>query len=291
MVSDCSASCARWLLCLANFTFLAISGAVLAVGTWLSFHKASFIDLTLNITTSKFSPASNFVDDEAEQILKEFVEPAVIEQAGYILLALGGFIFILSFLGYCGSIKESRVLLTTYGIFLIIIFALQVCLILLCSIYKSQATDHSKKFLKSSLSDHYSSSHNKNGVSLGWDMVMAHLSCCGVEDYTDFDTAKIFIEKSKLEGLGRKVPESCCKLKGDPLLLRPEDPTCIISPDDSNSYLNIGCYNRLSEMIVENLDLVIAAVVIVAGVQLLAIILAFCLCRAVGKDRDYHYKY
>ena len=55
-----------------------------------------------------------------------FVEPAVIEQAAYILIALGAFIFIISFLGYCGAIKESRVLLTSYGIFIIIIFALQV---------------------------------------------------------------------------------------------------------------------------------------------------------------------
>jgi hypothetical protein len=31
-----------------------------------------------------------------------------------------------SFLGYCGAIKESRVLLTTYGVFLIIILCLQV---------------------------------------------------------------------------------------------------------------------------------------------------------------------
>ena len=50
----------------------------------------------------------------------------MIEQAAYILIALGAFIFIISFLGYCGAIKESRVLLTAYGIFLIIIFALQV---------------------------------------------------------------------------------------------------------------------------------------------------------------------
>ena len=51
----------------------------------------------------------------------------MIEQGAYILIALGAFLFIISFLGYCGAIKESRVLLTAFGIFLIIIFALQVC--------------------------------------------------------------------------------------------------------------------------------------------------------------------
>ena len=62
----------------------------------------------------------------------------MIEQAAYILLALGGLIFIISFLGYCGAIKESRVLLTTYGIFLIIIFALQVFRV----IYRNTSSFH-----------------------------------------------------------------------------------------------------------------------------------------------------
>ena len=50
----------------------------------------------------------------------------MIEQGAYILIAAGAFIFIISFLGYCGAIKESRVLLTAYGLFIIIISLLQV---------------------------------------------------------------------------------------------------------------------------------------------------------------------
>ena len=75
------------------------------------------------LVCSQWASTSQF---HSKQYLQEFVEPAVIEQAAYILIALGAFIFIISFLGYCGSIKESRVLLTAYGIFLIIIFTLQV---------------------------------------------------------------------------------------------------------------------------------------------------------------------
>merc|ERR1719184_525180 len=113
------------------------------------------------------SAATNFANKEdAEMILKEFVEPAVIEQAAYILIALGAFIFIISFLGYCGAIKESRVLLTAYAIFLIIIFALQVTLILLCTMYKSHADHHSKGFLKSTLAKYYTVGDNKDAVTL-----------------------------------------------------------------------------------------------------------------------------
>ena len=54
----------------------------------------------------------------------------MIEQGAYILIAVGAFIFLVSFLGYCGAIKESRVLLTAYGLFIIIIAVLQVGIIL-----------------------------------------------------------------------------------------------------------------------------------------------------------------
>ena len=154
--------------------------------------------------------------------MQEFVEPAVIEQAAYILIAASAFIFIISFLGYCGAIKESRVLLTAYGIFLIIIFALQVCsvfyhkfviifqipqiaLILLCTLYKSQADHHSKGFLKSTLSKYFTTGDNKDAVTLSWDLIMAQMSCCGVDGYEDFRTARLFVEKSSAEGLGRQV--------------------------------------------------------------------------------------
>ena len=47
-----------------------VSTGVLIVGAWLAADKASFINITLNITTSKYSPASNFVSTDAEKILK-----------------------------------------------------------------------------------------------------------------------------------------------------------------------------------------------------------------------------
>ena len=52
--------------------------------------------------------------------------PSGLDHSAYILVAVGGFVFIISFLGYCGSLQENRVLLTSYGLFLIIIFVLQV---------------------------------------------------------------------------------------------------------------------------------------------------------------------
>ena len=71
--------------------------------------------------------------------------------------------------------------------------------------YKSQADHHSKGFLKSTLSKYYTIGDNKDAVSLSWDMIMAQMSCCGVDGYEDFRTAKLFVQKSSSESLGRQV--------------------------------------------------------------------------------------
>lgn len=107
--------------------------------------------------------------------VQEFTEPKVIEQGAYILIAIGAFIFIISFLGYCGAIKESRVLLTAYGLFLIIIFALQVAAIVLITIYKSHADKHTQDFLKDTINKYYKVKTEANAVTLGWDVVMSQV--------------------------------------------------------------------------------------------------------------------
>jgi len=289
MVSDCGANCARWLLCLSNFVFITVSTGLLIVGSWLAADKESFVRVTLNMTAH----AGTAIGDDAKKILKDFVEPAVIEQAAYMLIALGALVLIISILGYCGALKESRVLLTAYGIFLAIIFLLMIVLILLCTLYKPQADHHTKGFLKDTLEKYYTTEKKRNAVTLSWDHVMAQMSCCGVDGYKDFEKARPFTFEVLQEGTGAVVPAACCVLKGDKnsLLITPKEPECIRSPNESNSYLNMGCYAKLNSHISSNLNLCIGAIVGVGGAQLLAVVFAFCLCRAVGHERDYHYKY
>ena len=76
---------------------------------------------------------------------------------------------------------------------------------MLCSIYSSQAQQHTKGFLRSSLSKYYTIGETKDAVSLSWDIVMAHMRCCGVEAPDDFRTAKLFVQKASAERLGRQV--------------------------------------------------------------------------------------
>jgi tetraspanin-18 len=292
MVADCGATCAKYVLCLFNFVFFVVGSAVLSVGIWLAADKDSFIKLT---KISVFNEGVE-LDEAAKNLIREVTEPKVIEQGAYILIAIGAFIFIISFLGYCGAIKESRVLLTAYGLFLIIIFALQVAAIILVTVYKSEADTHTKKILEKTLNNEYKVVSERNAVTVGWDLIMTKMECCGVSGSKDFSKSKSFTEGVIKEAQNRKVPEACCILEPNIAdtshsVLTPADPTCITDPNSTNSYLNKGCYNKFKTWVNENLNLVIGAVVGVAAVQLLGIIFSFCLCKAVGTERDYHYKY
>ena len=52
-----------------------------------------------------------------------------------------------------------------------------------------------------------------------------------------------------------------------------------------------GCFEAVKNKALENQHMVIGVSVGILALQILGIIFAFCLCKAIGKDRDYHYKY
>ena len=66
-----------------------------------------------------------------------------------------------------------------------------------------------------------------------------------------------------------------------------------INIDFKKYYKNFfqGCYKKVEDMAIKHLNWVIGISVGVLALQILGIIFAFCLCKAIGHDRDYHYKY
>jgi len=188
MVADCCATCAKYVLCLFNFVFFVVGSVVLCIGVWLAVDKTSFIHLTKFSQTHLDQGVQ--IDNQVRGIIRELTEPTVIEQGAYILIAAGAFIFIISFLGYCGAIKESRVLLTAYGLFIIIIAVLQVAAIVLATFYIPQAEEKTKDFFQHTIRKYYTTKDRRDAVTLSWDFMQAELQCCGVDSYLDFGKAQ-----------------------------------------------------------------------------------------------------
>ncbi|XP_025830410.1 CD82 antigen [Agrilus planipennis] len=243
MVYDCGACIAKYVLCFFNFV----------------------IFFALNLFIYLFF------------LFQQFTQPTVIEQASYILIAAGAFMFIVSFLGYCGALRESRCLLTTYGICLVIILILEVTAGGLAAAYKGKADLETRNFLKSTISKYYAVPEKADAVTLMWNHLQAQLSCCGVDDYRDFDSSPKWVAEK-----GRKqVPESCCVLEGDKTLFKPTSPYCTTSPSESNSYYQKGCYEALQNWMKSHLNIVIGVGIGLGLLQLLGIFFAFCLCRSI----------
>ncbi|XP_067644929.1 CD82 antigen isoform X4 [Eurosta solidaginis] len=263
MGSNCGVWLAKYLLCLFNFLFFVIGTIVLGTGTWLAVDKASLIALLKMV--------------ESEHI-NQFTQPRVIEQMAYVLIAIGSLMFFMSFLGYCGAIRESRCLLTTYGIFMIMLLIAEFVAGGLAAFYKDKARAETKMFLQSTITDYYSTQANMDAVTLMWNQLMAQMSCCGVSDYRDFDGSLAWVSNKG----NRTLPEVCCILK-DVSQLLPRDDDCVTNPSERNSYYKKGCYEVFTDWIISHREIIFGVLLGVGVAHLFAIFLAFCLCKAFAK--------
>lgn len=114
---------------------------------------------------------------------------------------------------------------------MILLLVLQITVCSLAFAYKETSRNETKKFLQSTITRYYSTDENTDAVTLMWNNLMAQMSCCGVNDYKDFETSPNWIS-----GKGnRTIPEACCILANG-TLFTPKDPSCTTYPSDSNSY-------------------------------------------------------
>uniref|UniRef100_A0A2P2I445 Tetraspanin-1 isoform X1 n=1 Tax=Hirondellea gigas TaxID=1518452 RepID=A0A2P2I445_9CRUS len=189
---SCGAVFVKYILCLFNFAFFAAGGLILALSVWLAVDNTSFLLLTRLSTNPS---------------LQVYNTPSVLEQGAYVMIAAGALIFLLGFLGCCGAAMESRSLLTTYGLLIIVLFVMQVAGGVLAAVYRTQAEDELEELLKFSLQKYYSTPQRANAVTLAWDAVMEELECCGVNNYTDFEKAALWQTNKTNKQL---VPLACC---------------------------------------------------------------------------------
>ncbi|XP_015606314.1 tetraspanin-18 isoform X1 [Cephus cinctus] len=248
----CMSQCAKYFLCFFNFVFFVAGGAALAVGIWLIADRNSFTNLIGKI-------------DQTEILTK--TDADVISMIAYILIVVGALTFVVSFLGYCGAMFESRCLLCVYGILLLLVLILQCIVVGLAFGLKGDAEKETQNFLKSTIKHYAASEDRTETVTLAWDGIMTQLHCCGVDNYEDFR------DSANWAGTGKRVPEACCIMENGLL----KDSNCPLSPTMANSYYQTGCYKAIITTIEENVAIVIGVAAGLVFVELLVIVLALYL--------------
>jgi len=112
------------------------------------------------------------------------------------LIATGAFIFIISFFGCCGAIKESWILLGIFSILLCIIFIFEFA----CGIAGYVLRDQTEAYLETTLRSNLPKYENMSKV---WDLIQNSFECCGVTSYEDW--------KDQLNET-YALPLSCCSI-------------------------------------------------------------------------------
>ncbi|XP_046815031.1 CD63 antigen-like [Vespa crabro] len=234
MVSGTMA-CVKYLLFLFNLIF-AITGIV--------FISVGAVILVV------YSGYKNFVDSWF------FAAPVL-------MIIVGIVVFLVSFFGCCGAIKENHCMLITYSVFLMIIFALELGAGISGYVMRNEVDS----MLLNRMNTTFYQYKSDENIRKSWDIMQYDLRCCGIENPGDW---------AKLNYTDNIIPDSCC--------------TEISAGDkcDSNSVHSNGdgCMSKLQQTIKYN-SLALASVGIgIALTQLIGVTFACCLARSIRREYE-----
>ncbi|VDN83931.1 unnamed protein product [Brugia pahangi] len=169
-----------------------------------------------------------------------------------LLLAAGALCSLLGFLGCCGAIRENYCLTVSFAVLLTLVLTIETAIAI--AAYALQEP------LQASLSQQLTlglQRYNRSaGVRMAWDQTQKQFACCGVHNFTDWNTP----------------PDSCC-IK--------------VLPDCRLIHQNLqpsGCMERLEHWLILNAAMVGGFSAIVGSLQVIGICFACCLSKSILKD-------
>jgi len=200
---------------------------------------------------------------------------------GFLLIIIGGIIFIVSFAGCIGALRENMFLLKFYSLCLLIFFLAEMTLLALSFIYPHKLTDFLEEELSEKLIQSYRDDLDFQNLI---DLVQHDFQCCGIssEGFRDwskneyFNCTKDKADNPSVERCG--VPYSCCHSEGridgsDLVNLMcgfgvQEMKTAVEALEKINTK---GCIPTIQTLIENNLYTVVGVAIGVAVCQLLVI--------------------
>jgi len=210
-MDSCCCSLNKYIIWAANFAVFALACASLGVGIYALVDGEGL---------------SDFLDQlEIDEDLN------IIYLGSILIIVVSSFVLLITFLGCCGALKESRCLLGTYVFCVIVLICCMIGGIALAA-SGTQLVDL-KTPLKDTMSD-YDNSDPNDPVTQAWDGIQQEYECCGVDGPQDWSEFGNFIQGD--------VPDSCC---ASPVTGCTEVP---------------GCYSKFEDIIKQNEDLIYSIV-------------------------------
>ncbi|XP_022083735.1 CD81 antigen-like [Acanthaster planci] len=179
----------------------------------------------------------------------------------YALMAAGAVIMAIGILGCCGAVKESFCLLGLYFVILFLLFGLEVGASAWIYINRAELGNKVGNYFEWLVTEKYD---EDKATQVAVDYTQSSLECCGANGHQDW-----------LES-GQTIPVSCGVVN------------CTSDCPEDETLFDEGCKAKVSSIIQGNIFTLVGVCISVAVAQILVMILAVCLCRAIRQaDLEY----
>ncbi|RWS13079.1 tetraspanin-9-like protein [Dinothrombium tinctorium] len=233
IMSKTGYTCIRRSLCLLNLLFWVIGCSLLALGIWLHFGFDTY---------NRILPSSHQLS------------------ADNLTITAGVLTICIAFLGCCGAWFQSKCVLGTFLLFVILALILQLIAGILCFVFRESINGTLKQEMLHGIKYEYG--NNSEGLMKTWDQIQSSLECCGVTDYKDWYEIKAWPDKTW-------VPESCCIPSNDTEVAE----LCGRNPQKEEwKYHQDGCYRKIMHWLLRNSHFLGIICVVFAFVQFFSIV-------------------
>uniref|UniRef100_A0AAX7V1X5 Tetraspanin n=1 Tax=Astatotilapia calliptera TaxID=8154 RepID=A0AAX7V1X5_ASTCA len=220
MEGDCL-SCIKYLMFVFNFLIFLGGSFLLGVGVWVLVDPTGFREIV----------ATN----------------PLLFTGVYIILGMGGMLFLLGFLGCCGAIRENK------------------CLLLFLT----------REYFTKELKKHYQGYNNSDVFTSTWNAIMTTFDCCGVNSPEDFKESMF-----RMMNQNHVVPEACCQRAAQTAESAYTSQEQCLS-GNMMFRNNKGCYSAVVDYFELYIYVAGALAIVVLTIELFAMVFAMCLFRGI----------
>ncbi|XP_059176617.1 tetraspanin-1-like [Physella acuta] len=256
-IMGCSEStrvCLKFTIVFLNIPIIVIGAVSLGIGVWVIVDDTSFFDLAASILDL------------------EVLGQDVLRQGAVVMVTAGAAMIVLAGLGVVGALAMSSCLLVTYVVTLMLLLTLEVAVIILGVVFKSEWESKANSVLTNRLNSHYGNPSDLP-FTRTFDALQKKLGCCGWNDGKDFKNVSRQTWNTTLpNGQQRMVPDCCC-MAGNSTTVS----DCVVSPYNSSLYITKGCRAAVEDEFKTYQWVVIGVTIAVLSFQFIVIVLTLVL--------------
>ena len=192
--------------------------------------------------------------------LGEWYDDSMFKTVMYGTISFAASVTVISFLGCCGALKWSRMILGLYMLLMLLAILAEVFLGVMVMI--NYDADNAKETTEEMMLDSMGKYTSDEGTRNVWDTYQSKMECCGVTNPIDWTTV-----------VG-KVPDSCCKTFTNPLSV------CV-------DYYTTGCSTATMETIESNMTFILYFSATVLSIQIFDLCLASIAMKLMDRSVSY----